>query len=325
MRNEITLTVDALGAQGDGVAVYEDTRLYIPFAAPGDRVSIRPERRRGDGVEASINAIIDPSPDRVTPACRHFETCGGCALQHVNADRIATEKKSMLQQALSRRGFGDAPIADTVTIPPKSRRRVRFALHRGKVSALGFRQRRSRTVLDIAECPVARPALSALAAPLRALVRDIPSLGGGAMISVTECDAGLDVLFAPTKAKAPSFDDRERLAAFAKQHNLARLSWDDGVGPEPIAARRDAIMNFGDVGSPSPPGPSCNPRQKAKTISRVSPAPPSPALVENGAQIYTPAVAPLDLPCWPPRNRSGPCTLMKATPRWLTPHDGHSG
>ncbi|MGY8961713.1 MAG: class I SAM-dependent RNA methyltransferase, partial [Alphaproteobacteria bacterium] len=194
---ELTVIVDAIGAQGDGVADGPTGRYFIPFAAPGDTVSILPGKRRGDGVEASIKAIVEPSPDRITPLCRHFETCGGCAIQQVTPQRIALEKQAILRQALSRRGLDAVPIADTITIAPGARRRARFAVHRGLKPALGFRRRRSRMVLDITECPVMRPSIIALAAPLRTLVRDISSLGGSAEISITASDAGLDVLFLP--------------------------------------------------------------------------------------------------------------------------------
>ena len=251
---ELTVIVDAIGAQGDGVADEPSGRYFIPFAAPGDKLSISPGKRRGDGVEASVKDIVEPSPDRTAPMCRHFESCGGCTLQHVTPQRIAIEKQAMLRQALSRRGLDGVPIAETITVAPGSRRRARFVVHRGLKPALGFRRRRSRMVLDITECPVLRPSIVAIIASLRTLVREISSLGASAEISITASDAGLDVLFLPTKRTNLSYNERELLANFATEHNLARLSWDDGAGPEPVAARRDAALIFGDATIPTSPG-----------------------------------------------------------------------
>lgn len=270
IRQRLTVTVESIGAQGDGVATGPDGRFYIPFAAPGDRLSITPGRKRGDGAEAAIDTVIEPSQDRTTPACRHFETCGGCALQHIAASRIAAEKKTMLTQALARRGLKDAPVGDTVTIPPGARRRVRFALHNGQAPAFGFRRRNSRFVMNMTECPVARPSIVALASPLRALIANIPALGASAEVSVTDCDSGLDVLLAPAKPSEPSFDERQTLADFAERHDLARLSWDDGGGPEPIAARRAATARFGDATVAMPAGAFLQPTAEGEAaIARL--------------------------------------------------------
>jgi 23S rRNA (uracil1939-C5)-methyltransferase len=254
IRQKLTVSVDSIGSQGDGVANCPEGRFYIPLAAPGDLLSITPGRRRGDGREAAIKAVIDPSPDRITPICRHFETCGGCALQHVAAARIASEKKAMLTRALARRGLKDIPVSETVTIAPETRRRVRFAVHNGQAPAFGFRRRNSRFVMNMTECPVARPSIVALASHLRALIPDLPALGVSAEISVTDGDSGLDVLIAPIKQSDLSYSEREALANFAARHDLARLSWDDGGGPEPIAARRDVMARFGDASVALPVG-----------------------------------------------------------------------
>jgi 23S rRNA (uracil1939-C5)-methyltransferase len=270
IRQKLTVTVDSIGAQGDGVATGPNGRFYIPFAAPEDQLSITPGRRRGDGAEAGIVAVIEPSPDRAAPVCRHFEICGGCVLQHISGPRIAAEKKALLTQALARRGLENAPVADTVTIPPGARRRVRFALHNGQSPAFGFRRRNSRFVMDMTECPVTRSSIVALAAPIRALIATIPALGASAEISVTDCDSGLDVLLAPSKPSDPSFAEREALAGFAARHDLARLSWDDGGGPEPIAARRDATAMFADTTVALPAGSFLQPTAEGEAaIARL--------------------------------------------------------
>lgn len=176
----------------------------------------------------------------------------------------------MLTQALARRGLKDAPVGDTVTIPPGARRRVRFALHNGQAPAFGFRRRNSRFVMNMTECPVARPSIVALASPLRALIANIPALGASAEVSVTDCDSGLDVLLAPAKPSEPSFDERQTLADFAERHDLARLSWDDGGGPEPIAARRAATARFGDATVAMPAGAFLQPTAEGEAaIARL--------------------------------------------------------
>ena len=74
----VRLTIESLGAQGDGVAQTERGPVFVPFTLPGEVVNAAIERDR-----ATLMAVLEPSPLRVEPPCRHFGDCGGCSLQHL--------------------------------------------------------------------------------------------------------------------------------------------------------------------------------------------------------------------------------------------------
>ena len=241
------VTVDTIGAQGDGIAHTPEGRLYIPFAAPGDRLRVLPGAARGDGRAAEIEAILTPGPGRIEPACRHFGDCGGCALQHLAPAAIADVKRDLLLAALARRGLRELPVDATVGVPPGTRRRVRFAFRRGMRGILGFNRRESRLVLNVTECPVVRPEIAALLAPLRALCHALPMLGDGADVQATLLDTGLDLLIVPDRPAEPDLAARERLAAFADAEDLCRLSWQSGADAEPIVIRRTPTIRFAGV------------------------------------------------------------------------------
>jgi 23S rRNA (uracil1939-C5)-methyltransferase len=246
------VTVDTIGAQGDGIAHTPAGRLYIPFAAPGDRLRVAPGAPRGDGRAAAIEAILAPGPGRIEPVCRHFGDCGGCALQHLAPPAIADVKRALLQAALARRGLRELPVDATVGVPPGTRRRVRFAFRRGMRGILGFNRRESRLVLNVSECPVVRPEIAALLGPLRALCHALPMLGDGADVQATLLDTGLDLLIVPDRPAEPDLAARERLAAFADAQDLCRLSWQTGEEAEPIVIRRTPAIRFAGV-SVQPP------------------------------------------------------------------------
>ncbi|HWJ17669.1 MAG TPA: hypothetical protein VNR65_02970, partial [Geobacterales bacterium] len=69
--------VEAVGAQGHGVALIGGRKVYIPFTLPGETISALIAGTKGDAI-----AIDSPSPDRISPICKHFGDCGGCSLQH---------------------------------------------------------------------------------------------------------------------------------------------------------------------------------------------------------------------------------------------------
>ena len=90
-----TVTIERLGAQGDGVAMTGNGQVFVPFALPGERVNVAMGEKKADLV-----AVLEASPLRVEPACRHFGTCGGCAMQHLEESAYREWKRERLVEAL---------------------------------------------------------------------------------------------------------------------------------------------------------------------------------------------------------------------------------
>lgn len=245
----IETTVARLGAGGDGIATLPDGRpAYIPDALPGERVRIVPGARRGDGVAASLLARLADAPERADPPCPHFGPCGGCSVQHLAEAAYRRWKAALLAEALRRAGFPDTPIDPLVAAAPATRRRAAFALGGG---AVGFHERARRRVVDAPHCRVLDPAILALAARLRRLA--LASLRPEAGAQVNLLDTGADVVL-----RGPCAPDRaecERLAAFAAEADLARLSWATREEvPLPVVVRRAPRIVFAGVAVEPPPG-----------------------------------------------------------------------
>jgi len=245
--------VESLGAGGDGLASTPAGRVFVPFTLPGERWRVRPERPVEGGWLATPLERLD-GPERAEPVCPHFGTCGGCRLQHLPADAYAAFKRDRVRAALARRGLGDAPVEEVRTALPRSRRRLRLALAReGGGLRLGFRQRGSRAVVPVASCPIARPELETLLAPLAAGLVPVLAPSYPAELSLTLAENGVDVLLHADRT--PSLPEREGLAALADQLDLARVAWGAGEGPpEPIAERRAPFVRLADVPVVLPPG-----------------------------------------------------------------------
>jgi 23S rRNA (uracil1939-C5)-methyltransferase len=241
----VELTIDAIGARGDGIAASEHGRVYVPFTVPGDRVRARLDRERGDGRAAALVEILTPGPGRTAPPCRHFGNCGGCALQHLNAELYAATKTAEIRTSLARHGLADAPVSPLLVLPPGTRRRVRFSLQRrGAAALVGFSKRESHDLVDIAECRVVEQCLFDLVAPLRSLAgQALPQRGRG-HATLQGVDTGIDVLL--DLPASPDLAGLERLADFAETHDLARLSWRiEGSGDIiPVAQRRPVRVVF---------------------------------------------------------------------------------
>jgi 23S rRNA (uracil1939-C5)-methyltransferase len=245
---EATLTVESIGVRGDGVAHRDGEPIYIPFAAPGDRVRVRLGARRGEGRIGDIVELLSPGA-RVSPVCPHFGRCGGCALQHLDEEAYRHAKESQIVTALMRQGVPLPPtMAPLLRLAPQTRRRARFSVRvtpaRGPI--IGFNGRASHEIVDMRSCAVLAPPLLALVAPLREAIATVTPAGAGAAIA-TLSDSGLDLLL--ELPAAPTLSGLEALSHFAETQDLARLSWRVRAADSatPLAVRRPPRVIFSGV------------------------------------------------------------------------------
>lgn len=149
-----TLTIDHLGREGDGVAKTEDGPIFVPYTLPGEVVRVFVERDRGEVVE-----IVEPSPDRIEPACKHFGACGGCSLQHMKEDAYLDWKRQQVQMMIKKHGI-EFEVAPVIPVSKQSRRRAAFSYKAAKNGVhLGFHGKRSSEIVSPEECPVLHPDL----------------------------------------------------------------------------------------------------------------------------------------------------------------------
>ena len=245
--------VEGVASGGDGVVRAAQGPVFVPFVLPGERVRLGAPVRRGQALGAPAE-LLEASAERVVPVCQHFFQCGGCRLQHWADAPYGAWKRGRVVSALARAGFGEAPVAELVAAGAGTRRRLDLAARRegGRV-LLGLHAARQDRVVDLVACPIAAPALVALFAPLRAMLRGLDGFRREAELHLNLLDTGPDLLIrAPCELKAA---DRTRLAAFALAQGLARIAWQAGRQAAEIAVQmsRPSIV-FGGVGVTPPPG-----------------------------------------------------------------------
>ena len=270
-REPARVIVTAVAAQGDGLADLADgRRLFIPFAAPGDEVDVLIGPSRGDGFEARIETFVARGP-RAEPFCAHFETCGGCSVQHLSEADYHAWKRGILVQALARRGL-HPEVGEIEALPRDGRRRVTFqALGTAKGAILGFAQRRGHHLIDLDACPLVRPELNALLAPLRDVLAGLLESGERARIALARVEGpeGPAIDMVVERDREPDLAAREALADFARDQGLARLSWRDADGHcEPVAHLSPVAATFGPAPVDLPPGGFMQPTAAGEEILR---------------------------------------------------------
>lgn len=212
-------TIERLGRRGDGVAVGDQGRALAPLTLPGEQIE-------GEAVDGRIAAprILTPSAMRVRPACPHYRACGGCSLMHGSDSFVAAWKRQVVETALTAQRL-TAPIAGTHVSPPKSRRRAVLSGRRTKKGALvGFHARASDVIVDLADCLVMDPRITAALPLLRRIVIAGASRAAELTLTVIAGPAGLDLAVTGGRPLEPALF--QTLAALAEEGDLARLDWD---------------------------------------------------------------------------------------------------
>ena len=204
-----------IAARGDGVTA---TGKHVPFGVPGDTLL-------DDGT------LVD-GPHHQVPPCRHFPECGGCQLQHVDDEAYRGYLISRVASALDQHGL-ETEIRDPHLSPPNSRRRASLrALKVGKSAVLGFNAAKSHRIVDMRENHILRPELLSLVAPLRELLSGLQQPRRTAEVQLTVAGQGVDLSL--TGIQPRGFEAMEALIAFCERNGLARLSIDQGLGPETL-------------------------------------------------------------------------------------------
>jgi 23S rRNA (uracil1939-C5)-methyltransferase len=237
------LKIESLGSQGDGVAESEKGRVFVPFALPGEIVAV-------GATTVSGLPVLDgpPSPERVEPACRHFGSCGGCALQHLDNKPYLAWKRQKVIDALANRSI-EVDVDKIEPIEPATRRRALFSARMtDNGPLLGYMQAGSNVIADIAECPILVPSISGNLGRLRELVKVVGPTRAVFRMIVTACATGLDVALENCGDRTDAL--RRRLSGFAISRGLSRIAADGEVLVSPDEPR----IFFGDVAVIPPPG-----------------------------------------------------------------------
>ena len=237
------LSIARLGSQGDGIAEADGGEVFVPFTLPGETVTAAREKHR-----ATLMSVLEASPLRIDPACRHFTECGGCALQHFETQAYREWKREKVAQALKAKGIA-SEVGALVPCAPETRRRVVFSARRTDAGMLlGFVRALSSEIIPIEECPISLPAIVAALDRLRSLAGLVSSTPKPFHMTVTVTASGLDVALHDAGKLG---ENQRRIASnFVIAEGLARLSVDGEIVVEP----KKPVVQFGSVAVAVPPG-----------------------------------------------------------------------
>lgn len=150
----IDLQLEKLTYGGDVMGRLEDGRaVFVPFGLPGERVRVRLTEEKRNFARGEIVEVLDASPQRINPRCKHFGVCGGCHYQHLPYQEQLDAKTEILRDQLRRIGKIENPPVQAMVPSPKAwnyRNHVQF--HLTEEGKLGYVRAQVPAVFAIEEC-----------------------------------------------------------------------------------------------------------------------------------------------------------------------------
>ncbi|HME33992.1 MAG TPA: 23S rRNA (uracil(1939)-C(5))-methyltransferase RlmD [Candidatus Sulfotelmatobacter sp.] len=182
------LTIEKLIYGGDGLArlpaapdtavpANDDVRargkaVFVPFVLAGEKIEASLTEQKSGFARARVDAVVEPSPHRIQPACPYFTRCGGCHYQHASYEHQLEIKKEILRENLRRIAKLDSPFDIEVHPSPpwNYRNRSRLQIRTGQIQtgqaqhssafAAGYFKLASHELLPVEQCPISSPLIN---------------------------------------------------------------------------------------------------------------------------------------------------------------------
>jgi 23S rRNA (uracil1939-C5)-methyltransferase len=101
--------VEDYAAEGKSLARVDGKVIFIENVVPGDVVDVQLGKNKKDWAEGWPLRFHSLSPERVTPFCPHFGTCGGCQWQMLPYEKQLEYKQRQVRDNLQRIGKVELP------------------------------------------------------------------------------------------------------------------------------------------------------------------------------------------------------------------------
>lgn len=152
---EITLTIDAVSSDGNGIGRHEGMAVFVPYSAIGDRLRARIVKVAKQYAYGMRLDILEPSSCRIEPDCSSYGKCGGCSFRHISYEEELRLKRQFVVDSLKRIGHLESKVDDTIASPILHGYRNKVQLpvfqHTGGKLDVGFYAPRSHRIVPFSD------------------------------------------------------------------------------------------------------------------------------------------------------------------------------
>ena len=174
----VTLELTQMAHGGPAMGRYQGKVFFVPYALPGETVSVEVETSKRGWARARLKEVIGPSPERIAPACPHFgpDACGACQWQHVHYPAQLQYKAHVVRDQLARLGgLKDANVRPARAVGEPWDYRNHVQLHNSP-RGLGYMSADSKRVEPIDTCPIMHPLVAELFSELDIEIENLERL-----------------------------------------------------------------------------------------------------------------------------------------------------
>ncbi|WNC71466.1 23S rRNA (uracil(1939)-C(5))-methyltransferase RlmD [Thalassotalea psychrophila] len=231
LNQQLTVEINSLDMNGDGVARQGKKPIFVESALPGETVEIKVTEEKSKYLRAKTKKVLVVATNRVTPICKHFYQCGGCDLQHLDYEGQLAFKQQKISDLFHRNSniehlpWQPALHADIWHY----RRKARIGVQYNKLNeaTVGFRQKSSNVLTPIKRCPVLPETFADEFSDFVALINSFSSKQAISHIEVIKAEVSV-VIF--RQVRKLSNNDKQKLHNFNlhKPYQVA-LQQDDGL------------------------------------------------------------------------------------------------
>ncbi|WP_418702959.1 23S rRNA (uracil(1939)-C(5))-methyltransferase RlmD [Anaerotignum faecicola] len=160
-KDEIILEIADVNFPNKAYGYYEGEKVIVKNAVPGQKVQAQVFKKRGSGVEARLQEVIERSPlEREAGMCSHYALCGGCTYQTMRHEEELRLKERQVKRLLENAGICAQSWEGIVPAPSETGYRNKCEFSFGDEEkdgdlALGMRKRMSYyEVVTLKDCNI---------------------------------------------------------------------------------------------------------------------------------------------------------------------------
>lgn len=221
--DSITAQVTQLNHEGRGVTHIDGKATFLFGALANETVQFRYSKLHRQYDEGAVTEVLEKSPDRVTPLCKHFGVCGGCSLQHMNSTAQRAHKQAVLLEHFQHQANTQPKVIlePLYGNPWEYRRRARLSVkyvEKKNAVLVGFRERSARFVADIHQCEILHPSIGKKIKAFGELIMQLEKKAHIAQLEIAIGDNASAVIIRNLVELPES--DIEKLMHFAQENQL---------------------------------------------------------------------------------------------------------
>lgn len=153
------IEIEKLTNLGAGLARIDGMTVFIQNTCPKDKVKIKIDKINKNYANASIEEIIEPSPERIKPFCPMQKVCGACQIQFIDYNYQLEIKRQIVQDAMHSIANIDIEIPMTIPSPQikNYRHKIQYPITQTKNSKrilAGYYKPQSHDIVNIKYCPI---------------------------------------------------------------------------------------------------------------------------------------------------------------------------